>query len=389
MQRRQFLAASLVASGVLGANDRVRAGLIGAGGRGRLLASEFKELGVEVAAVCDVYEPNLQAGLKVASTGARAYSDYLRLLEDASLDVVIIATPDHWHARMAIDAVHAGKDVYLEKPMAHTIEEAFAIVEATRKTGRVVQIGTQRRSYELFYRAREQMAQVGEVRLVTSQWLNHQRGLSQRPLEGKLDWEAWLGPAPKRPLDPVRFFSWYYFWDYSGGMMAGQGAHIIDAINWFMGSTFPSAVSCAATRPNLAGAEVPETTSMLLEYPENFLVVFTVGYRAMRYNPFHDQIKQFHGDRARLDVGREWFALYPQSLEIDMEPSHEERQPGTFASATRAHIRNFLECVRSRKDPNATVEMGLWTTVALVMGMESLRRGCRVRFNPETKRIEV
>lgn len=389
MRRRDFLATALAARSVWGANERLRVGVIGTGGRGQLLASEFKELGAEVVAVCDVYEPHLEAGLKAASTGARAFKDYRKLLELKDLDAVVIATPDHWHARMAIDAVEAGKDVYLEKPMAHTIEEAFAIVEATRRTRRIVQIGTQRRSYELFLRARECMQQVGEVRLVTSWWMNYQRGLTERPFRGAIDWRSWLGPAPECPPDPKRFFNWYYFWDYSGGMMVGQGAHVIDAINWFMNSTFPFAATCAATQPNLPGAEVPETTSLTLLYPENFLVVFSVGYRAMRYNRFNDQIKQFHGDRARLDVGREWFSLYPQSLDVDMKPSISERQPGSFDSATRAHIRNFIDCVRSRKEPNAPVEAGLWTTVALVMAVESLRRGCQVRFNPSKRALET
>src|SRR6185436_15320598 len=166
MNRRTFLAATAAAqSRILGANDRVRAGIIGAGGRGRYLTGQFKEAGAEVGAVCDVYEPNLQAGLKEASTGARPFRDYRRLLEDKALDAVIVATPDHWHARMVIDAVEAGKDVYVEKPMAHTIDEGFRMIEAARRTKRVVQVGTQRRSMELFQRARGLVSRLGEVRL--------------------------------------------------------------------------------------------------------------------------------------------------------------------------------------------------------------------------------
>ncbi len=177
MKRRTFLAAT-AASGarILGANDRIRGAVIGSGGRGTLLTGEFKEIGVEMAAVCDVYEPNLQAGLKAASTGAKAFDNYKRLLEDKSIDVVIIATPDHWHAQMVVDAVAAGKDVYLEKPMAHTVAETFRIVEAVRRSGRVVQVGTQRRSYDLFLEAKQVMESgaLGEVRLVNSWWMNRQ-----------------------------------------------------------------------------------------------------------------------------------------------------------------------------------------------------------------------
>lgn len=392
MQRRTFLAVTAVSgTGILGANDRIRVGVIGSGGRGRLLTEEFKELGAEMAAVCDVYEPNLQAGLKVASTGAKGYDNYERLLEDKSIGAVIVATPDHWHAQMVIDAVNAGKDVYVEKPLAHTIEEGFRMMEAVRQTRRVVQVGTQRRSFDLFQEAKRIMdsGDVGEVRLVNSWWMNHTRTLPEAKLGGRLDWQQWLGPAPKRELEPKRFFHWYWFWDYSGGMLVGQAAHIVDAINWLMDSSFPTAVTCAAGRVNVDGAEVPETASMAIEYPENYLAVFTIGYKAMRYNRFNDQLKQFHGSKARFDVGREWYALYPQSNAVDMKPSLEIRRPGSFEPSTRAHIRNFLDCIRTRKEPNATVEMGQHTNVVLCMAMEALRTGRRVRWNAAARRMET
>lgn len=389
MRRRSWLFATAVsATRVLGANDRIRAGLIGAGGRGRLLAAEFKEIGVEVAAVCDVYQPNLAAGLKAASSGAASYRDYRRLLEDRTLDVVIVATPDHWHARMTVDAVEAGKDVYVEKPMAHTIEESFQMVEAVRRTRRVVQVGTQRRSFELFLEAKQivDSGRLGEVRLVNSWWYNHQASLRRAELRGELDWEGWLGPAPKRPLDPLRFFNWYYFWDYSGGLMVGQAAHVIDAIQWFMNSTYPSAVTCAAGRANLEGAEVPETTCMCVEYPENYLAVFTCGYKAMRYPLTNDQLVQYNGSQARFDVGRESYALYLEDPKnLDPQPVAAKRQPGSFASATRAHIRNFLEAVRTRKDPSAPVEAGHYATVTLCLAMQALRSGRRLRWDAARK----
>jgi predicted dehydrogenase len=391
MQRRTFVAATAVSgSGILGANEKIRAAVIGSGGRGRYLTAQFKELGVDMAAVCDVYEPNLQAGLKVASTGAKPYDNYKRLLEDKTIDAVIVATPDHWHAQMVVDAVHAGKDVYVEKPLAHTIEDGFRMVEAVRRTRRVVQVGTQRRSFDLFQDAKLVMdsGEVGEVRLVNSWWVNHAGAIRDRKLEGKLNWEQWLGSAPKRELDPKRFFSWYWFWDYSGGMMVGQAAHIIDAIHWLMNSSFPTAVTCAAGRVNVDGAQVSETTSMAIEYPENYLAVFTVGYKAMRYNRFNDQLKQFHGFKARFDVGREGYALYPQSREIDMRPKLEVRRPGSFEPATRAHIRNFIDCIHSRKDPNATIEMGQSTNIVLCMAMQALRSGRRLRWNQAARRVE-
>jgi predicted dehydrogenase len=389
MERRTFLG-GIAFTRILGANDRIRAGVIGSGGRGRLLIGEFKELGVEVAAVADVYEPNLTAGVAAASTGAKPYANYRRLLEDKSLDAVVIATPDHWHAQMTIDAVQAGKDVYVEKPLAHTIADGYRMIEAVRRTKRVVQVGTQRRSYDLYQEAAGivHSGVLGNVRLVNSWWVNHTASLGDRELKGKLDWNEWLGPAPKRELDTKRFFGWYYFWDYSGGLMIGQAAHVIDAIHWFMKSEQPSAVTCAAARANIPGAEVPETTLMSIEYPENYLAVFTLGYQAMRYHTHNDQMNQYHGSKARLDMGRESYALYPEQRGLEVKPSQEKRLPNTFVPATRAHIRNFMDCIRSRKDPNATVEMGQSTNIVLCMAMDALRAGRRLEWDPQRRVVK-
>jgi predicted dehydrogenase len=393
MDRRSFLAATTAAaqSRILGANDRITAGVIGTGGRGRFLTGQFKELGANIAAVCDVYQPNLDAGLKDASTGARAFRDYRQLLEDKSLDAVVVATPDHWHARMSIDAMEAGKDVYVEKPLAHTIDEGFAMIDAVRRTKRILQVGTQRRSAELFLQAKGIMdsGQLGPVHLITSQWLNRQTSLADRKLTGELDWAQWLGPTAKRPLDPVRFFNWYYFWDYSGGLLVGQAAHIVDAIQWFMNSKEPLAVTCIAGKNHLTGGEVPETATMTMEFPEDYIATFTLGYHAMRYNMFNDQLKSFHGGKARFDVGREWYSLYPESTAVEMKPSVEMKKPGSFNFATLSHIRNFMDCVRSRKEPNAPVEGGQATNIVLCMAMDSMRKGARLRWNSQARRVEA
>jgi predicted dehydrogenase len=345
---------------------------------------------VEVRGVCDVYEPRLKEATAAASPTAAAFADYRRLLERKEIDAVVIATPDHWHARMVIDAAEAGKDAYVEKPMCHKLDEGFAVVAAVRKAGRVVQVGTQRRSYSLFLEGKKvfDSGRTGKVRLVTSWWFNQQTQLSRGSLQGKLDWETWLGPAARRPLDELRFHNWYYFWDYSGGLMVGQAAHMIDAINMLMGSTFPAAVTAAATRTHLDGAEVPETTNIAIEYGDEFLAVFTLGYAAMQYLPPHDLHAHFHGLNARFDIGRESFALYPAQLAHELKPEVKREMFGSFPGATGEHIANFIDCVRSRKDPNATVEMGNFTNVTLALAMESIRTGRRMRFNPETKAME-
>lgn len=392
MNRRTFLLAAAAAqSQILGANDRLRVGIIGSGGRGRYLTAQFKELGANMAAVCDVYEPNLQAGLKEASTGAQTFRDYRRLLDDKSFDAVIVATPDHWHARMVIDAVEAGKDVYVEKPMTHTIDDGFAIVEAVRRTNRIVQVGMQRRSAEMFLNAKQlfDSGPAGTVRLVTSAWFNNQKSLNNRTFTGDLDWTQWLGTAPKRDPDPVRFFNWYWFWDYSGGLLIGQAAHVVDAIMWFMNSKEPAAVTCTGGKIHLPGVQVPETATIAIEFPEDYLATFTLGYKAMVYNPCNDQYKNFHGDKARLDVGREYYSLYPQSSSVEMKPTVDVKKPGSFGQAAPSHIRNFMDCVRSRKEPNAPVEAGQGTSIVLCMAMQSLREGRRLRWNSQTRKVEA
>ncbi len=392
MDRRAFLTATAAASSrILGANDRIRAGLIGSGGRGRLVTSQFRAAGADVAAVADIYAPNLEAGLKAASPGAKGYEDYRRLLDDKSLDAVLVATPDHWHAQMVIDAVRAGKDVYVEKPLAHRIQEGFDVIDAVRSTKRIVQVGTQRRSFDLFQHAKTIMdsGQLGEVRLVNSWWMNHTAKLSDRQFEGKIDWKQFLGSAPNHPPSALRFFNWYYFWDYSGGLLVGQAAHIVDAIQWFMNSKAPLAVTCAGGKPNITGAQVTDTATLCIEYPENYFASFTLGYKAMQYNLFNDQMKQFHGSKARFDVSRESFALYPESHAVAMKASVQRSEPGSFDRATLMHVRNFFECIRSRKEPNAPVEAGQATNIVLCMAMESLRSGRRLKWNAARRAVEA
>ncbi|MEZ5396441.1 MAG: Gfo/Idh/MocA family oxidoreductase [Bryobacterales bacterium] len=396
MERRRFLAASaataLSAQRILGANDRIGVGTIGTGGRGRLLTSEIKENPkAEMRAVCDVYKPNLELGREAAGGSVPMYEDYERLLENKDVDAVVVATPDHWHARMTIDAVEAGKDVYVEKPMCHEIDEGFDVIEAVRRTKRIVQVGTQRRSYDIFLEGKKVMESgaVGTVRLVNAWWYNHASSTRAATLDGDLNWEKWLGSAPKRPLDAMRFRNWYYFYDYSGGLMIGQAAHVVDCIHWYMDSGFPEAVTCAGGKIHLDGVEIPETTTMILEYPEDFVHTFTVGYKAMRYNQARDQLYQFNGDKARFDVSREWHALYPQdTAATDPKPTLERKQYGSWPRAAQQHIDNFLDCIVSRKEPNAPVEQGQTTNVALVMALESLKTGRRVRWNAAARKME-
>ncbi len=384
MERRTFLA-MMAAAGAAAASsdDNIRVGVIGTGSRGQYLIGEFIKAGAPPVAICDVYEPNVAESMKLVP-GAKVFDDYRRMLDSKAVDAVVIATPDHWHCRMAQDAVEAGMDVYLEKPVAHNIDEGFRLAEAVRRTKRVVQVGTQRRSFELFHEAKRiiDSGVTGRIRLINAWWMNTTpAALTSPQLAGKLDWEQWLGPAPKRALNPRRFFHWQWFADYGGGYLTSQGAHIFDAINWMMNTTYPLAVSSSG-RVDQQGAELPESATMSVEYAD-FMAVFTLDYKAMPYAFFSDQMNQFHGSKARFDLGREFFALYPQNPEeMALKPSVAKQMPHQFNSSVGVHIRNFLDCVRTRQDPSATIEQGLAASVITCLAVQSYQTGRRIRFEP-------
>jgi predicted dehydrogenase len=390
MDRRTFF---LAGSGVMLAgaapSDQHVAGLIGSGGRGQYIMKLcMRDPAVRIGGVCDVYEPNLEKGLSAAGNQARAYRNYKALLDNRDIDIVIIATPEHWHHRMLLDALAAGKDVYVEKPLCQTPAQGVELVEAARRSRSIVQVGTQRRSYDLFIKARQVIAAgaLGSVRMVRSWWLNNQLQTGpQRKLEGPLDWEQWQGPAPRRALDPDRFFHWRSYSEYSGGIMADQGAHVFDGIHMLMGAGYPAAVNASAGRIHASGVDTPDTVVVTAEYPEDFVAVFTINYAAMRYKPRNDQLNSFDGDLARLDIGRQDFFVYKRGAE---ETAAMRETSGGFDKASEAHVANFLECVRTRATPNAPVEYGFQGALVVQMANIALRRGGRVKWNAAQKQVE-
>jgi predicted dehydrogenase len=235
VKRREFVKGAMAAApmfvpaSAFGANDRIAYGLIATGGRGRYLNGKFQQLGAQCVALCDVYEPNLQKA-KETSPDAKTFVDYKDLLAE-KMDAVVIASPDHHHAPMLFAALDAGKDVYLEKPLSKSLEESVKIVDTVRKSKQIVQIGMQRRSAESLMKAKKLVDDgvLGQITLVKPQWhWNIAKELDNSPLPGKLDWDRFLGSAKKRPLEPMRFRKWRYFWDYAGGNMTDQGTHLMD-----------------------------------------------------------------------------------------------------------------------------------------------------------------
>jgi len=297
MNRRLFLAGS---AGLLPAqtppSDQITLGVIGSGGRGTFVMTIFQKTpAVRVGAVCDVYEPNLERAMSTAAKSQsgvpKAYRNYKQLLDDKTINAVLIATPEHWHHRMVLDALAAGKDVYVEKPLCQTPEQGVELVEAERKSKNIVQVGMQRRSYDLYIEARKIISAgtLGNVRMTRSWWLNNYLS-STRPtkLDGPLDWDQWQGPAAKHAPDPNRFRNWRFFSDYAGGIVADQGAHVYDGIHLLMNASYPIAVNASAGKPHKDGVDTPESVVVVAEYPEDFIGVFSINYAAMRYKSRND-----------------------------------------------------------------------------------------------------
>ena len=399
MHRRTFLLAGGSLLAVQAApSDQINLGVIGSGGRGTFVMTVFqKDPELRVTAVCDVYEPNLENALSTASktpgTHPKIYRNYKELLADKDIHAVLIATPEHWHAQMVLDALAAGKDVYVEKPLCHTPEEGVQLVEAEKRTRQIVQVGMQRRSYDLYLDGAKLVASgaLGNVRMVRSWWLNNyvgNGGARTAKLDGTLDWEQWQGPVKTRiPPDPFIFRNWRNIAEYGGGIVTDQGAHVFDGIHLLMNASYPLAVTAAAGRPHRAGYDTPESVVVTAEYPEDFIGVFSNNYAAMRYQLRNDQMNQLDGDQARMDIGREECKVYKQGAE-EIAAIAKKSEKG-FGWATDLHVQNFLECVRTRKTPTATMALGFQAVIVTQLGNLSLKNGRRMKWNAKLNKVEM
>ena len=390
-----FTAGSAMVARSAAPSEQVALGVIGSGSRGTFVMTVFqKDPTVRVAAICDVYEPNLAKSIATASqntaTKPKPYRNYKELLADKEVEAVLIATPEHWHAQMVLDALAAGKDIYVEKPLCHTPEQGVQLVEAEKKTKSVIQVGMQRRSYDLYQQGRELVAgrKLGTVRIVRSWWLNNYLGGGvATKLDGPLDWEQWQGPAPHHPFDANRFRQWRFYSDYAGGILADQGAHVFDGIHMLMGAGYPAAVNASAGKAHKPGVDQPESVVAVAEYPEDFIGVFSINYAAMQYKLRNDQLNQLDGDLARMDIGREELKVFPKGAED--EPSFAAKSERGFGYATDLHVRNFLECVRSRKQTTAPMHLAFQAALVVQMANLSLKQGRRLRWNATAARVEA
>jgi predicted dehydrogenase len=359
--RRSFLIASgltaLASSRAFGANDTIRIGVIGAGGRMRNLLDAADESGTpyEIVAVSDVYGPRRDA-VKERSKGlATTHLDYHEVLAK-DIDAVLIAAPDHWHVRMAVDALAAGKDVYLEKPVTHTIEEGATLSHAVHSSKQVLQCGMQQRSWTHFRNAVEliqgdSLGRVTQVR--TYWWQNYSKGnWVPKPIDTQaLDWKMWLGGAPEQEFSLEKFYRWRWFWNFGGGAMTDLFSHWIDVAQWAMKSDEPRAAQMLADKYVFEDWDCPDTIQAALRYPG-----FDVVYEGNMSSSIDDGGLEFRGTEATLKIDRAGFAIFREGLKSGQNPILSE---DSFIDGTTTHMENFFACVKTRKQPNAPVEAGI------------------------------
>lgn len=392
---------------ILGANDRVMVGVIGNGRQGRGDMVDFaRQPDVEIAALCDVYEPNLQKALAESGNKAQTYNDFRQVLDRNDLDVIVVGTPDHWHPLVMVEACKAGKDVYVEKPISHTIDEGKLMVEAARKHNRVVQVGTQQRSGKHFQEAVRLIQQgfIGKVNFVrTWNYANeYPEGIGNPPDSdppSTLNWDFWLGPAPKVPFNVNRFgasldrwSTFRYFWDYAGGFMTDWGVHLMDIVQWAMQVEGPDVITALGGRFYIQdNAETPDTLQVTYQYNSaRFVAVYE--NRWDNANSMYDKGygMEFHGTDATLFIDRSGFQVYPEmrgsgKRQVERSPSMKME---SINNAHYDHIRNFLDCVKSRQRPISDIEIGHRSTSVCLLGNVAYRSRERIEWDVEAQQLK-
>jgi predicted dehydrogenase len=396
--RRDFFTAAsgllistrMAAASAQGANDRIRIGVIGTGGRARGLMGHLKKLpGNEMVSLCDVYEPNVLQAAEIAGSTATKVADYRRILDDRQIDAVVIGTPDHWHKTITLDAVAAGKDVYVEKPVSHTIAEGAEMVKAIEASKQIVQTGTQQRSWDHWVLGKQiiDSGRLGQITFVQTYWYQHSTAGNYPAVSmDKLDWKRWLGSAPDQPFRPERFYQWRHFWDFGGGCLTDLMTHWIDVVHWYMDVDAPLSAAAIGHNYNIKLWEAPDTVSATLEFPKNFMTAYLGTY----VSRVDDGGLEFRGDRGTLKIDRARLAFYrddaayaPGTLTPDPEIYVRSSGDGTLT-----HMQNWLDCIRSRKAPNAHIRVAHQAARTSHLANAALRAGHPVRWNSASEKIE-
>jgi predicted dehydrogenase len=395
------------AARVVGANDRINVGMIGMGGMGtvhlRAFMSQSEEVGdIQVMAVSDIYTVRKERAREIAKLSEKdVHHDYRNMLTRRDVDAVLIAVPDHWHGQIALDALTAGKDVYLEKPMTHTIDEARRVVEATRKHNRILQVGAHGMSSPGTQKAREliEQGEIGELlwaqatsarNSTTGEW-NYR--IEPEGTPQTIDWKSWLGPAPNRPFSAERYFRFRKYWDYSGGIATDLFYHSLAPIIYAMGAEFPIGVSACGGIYVQKDREVPDTYATAIEYP-NFYIDLSGTMANAAANRHHRPA--IYGHKGTIIFERGQIQVLPENLGRETESrSGQAPEPkvyelpsgGQLRDARSPHTDNFFSCVRSRKEPNLPAELGYRVLVAINLGVQAYREGRSKLYDPKTQRV--
>jgi predicted dehydrogenase len=404
---------------VLGANESIGLGFIGFGLIGKRHVLDFRDQAdARIAAIAEVHRGRRDEAVTLAGGSAQGYGDFRALLDNHDVDAVVVSTPDHWHALMTMMACAAGKDVYVEKPLSLFPREGRWMVEVARQHNRVVQVGTQQRSGPHYQKARElvcggHIGQVVAVRMWS--YRNVMPGFGSPPDRDpppELDYDMWLGPAPKRRYNPNRaLYHFRWFWDYSGGQMTNLGQHSLDVAHWFLNATAPMAVTSAGGRFALKdNGETPDTQDALFEYPG---LSVTWSQRECSRGAAPERGLEFCGTRGSMKVSRKGFVVTgdPQVAPDEIIPRfggpHPIGGPATTgqrevaATRTKAlddrsgdefdqfkrHARNFLDCVRSRREPISDLEGAHRVATACHLANLSLRLGRKLSWDAARETI--
>ena len=395
---------------IIGSNDRINIAVIGVGGRGSDDANSFQKYGestnaCQIVAVCDVYEKRKR--LAAEKHNCQGYLDYREVIGRSDVDAVIVATPDHWHARIALDAMDHGKDVYLEKPMCHTNEEIRQLVNTVKETKRVLQVGSQTTSGDQWWKARKAIADGMIGQMIMSQGSYHRNSTEgewnwkidpDAGPDGKgdnyIDWKTWLGPAPKRAWDADRFFRFRKYWDYSGGTATDLFYHVVAPLNICWGEAqFPGRV--VGTGGNYVfkdEREVPDTFMLTADYPAGHSLVLSSSMANSHHIP--GLIRGHEGTIIMVENGEfesraEYITVIPELVrdpktreKVTLKPeyaakfgSESIKIPVDQTDMMTAHIENFLTCVRSREKPHLDVETGARAQAVINLAVESYREG--------------
>jgi predicted dehydrogenase len=412
------VATAAAASTAVAANDKIGVGLIGYGLIGKRHALDFREQpDVNLVAVAEAHAGRLAEAQATLGPRLRGYADFRKLLDDPAVEVVVISTPDHWHALMTMLACAAGKDVYVEKPLTLFPAEGRWMIDVARKHGRVVQVGTQQRSGPLYQRARELIA-AGEIGKVVSVRMHSSRNImpgfarsADGPPPAGFDWEMFLGPAPRRPYNALRgLYHFRWFWDYSGGQMTNLGQHSLDILDWFLGGQSPRAVASFGGRLALTdGGETPDTQDALFDFGP-----FTAAWshREAAQGQVAGSSLVFYGTKGSLAISRSGFAITPDKVirpenavpqftgsqpvggversrdeETKFWTMAREDQTGNSLDQFRRHARNMLDCVKSRAAPISDLASAHRVATACHLANLSLRLGRSLQWDAERETI--